>query len=120
VDVQVHRAAIWILGEYATSADDIRAVVDKVKQTLGPVPIVDDEMRRAAPSSDAADGNAAGAAPAASPASVVTRVTADGTYATQSVFSASVSSVAKKEDRPPLRRSTALHPTRLCAQFRLD
>ena len=69
MDVQVHRAAIWILGEYATSADDIRAVVDKVKQTLGPVPIVDDEMRRAAPSSDAADGNAAGAAPAASPAS---------------------------------------------------
>jgi coatomer subunit beta len=35
--VKVHRAALWILGEYATSPDDIQAVMNQVRQTLGEV-----------------------------------------------------------------------------------
>ncbi|PSN38413.1 Coatomer subunit beta [Blattella germanica] len=45
--VKVHRAALWILGEYATSPDDIQAVMNQVRQTLGEIPLVDDEIRRA-------------------------------------------------------------------------
>lgn len=104
--VKVHRAAIWILGEYATSADDIRSVMSKVRQSLGEIPMVDDEIRKAAgeqnpegdgAASQAVSGTTAPAAPSAR------LVTADGTYATQSVFSA-VTTTVKKEERPPLRR----------------
>ena len=35
--VKVHRAALWILGEYATCPDDIQAVMNQVRQTLGEV-----------------------------------------------------------------------------------
>jgi coatomer subunit beta len=37
--VKVHRAALWILGEYASSPDDIQAVMNQVRQTLGEVVI---------------------------------------------------------------------------------
>jgi len=37
--VKVHRAALWILGEYAASTDDIQAVMNQVRQTLGEVVI---------------------------------------------------------------------------------
>lgn len=37
--VKVHRAALWILGEYAASPDDIQAVMNQVRQTLGEVVI---------------------------------------------------------------------------------
>lgn len=45
---RIHRHALWILGEYATSKDDIMSVIDEIKKGLGPVPIVEDEMRLAA------------------------------------------------------------------------
>lgn len=35
--MRVHRAALWILGEYTQSVRDITAVVDLLKQTLGSV-----------------------------------------------------------------------------------
>jgi hypothetical protein len=37
--VKVHRAALWILGEYASTPDDIQAVMNQVRQTLGEVVI---------------------------------------------------------------------------------
>jgi coatomer subunit beta len=37
--VKVHRAALWILGEYAATPDDIQAVMNQVRQTLGEVVI---------------------------------------------------------------------------------
>lgn len=101
--MKVHRAAIWILGEYATSVDDIRAVMSKVRQALGEIPIVDDEIRKAAGDQPEGEQNAAAPPSAATGSSASRLVTADGTYATQSVFSASVS-VSKKEERPPLRK----------------
>ena len=103
--VKVHRAAVWILGEYATSVDDIRSVMSKVRQSLGEIPIVDDEIRKAAGDQPAEGGEnaqqAGGAHPPTAPSSRL--VTADGTYATQSVFSAAVT-VVKKDERPPLRK----------------
>lgn len=35
--VKVHRAALWILGEYTTTPDDIQAVMNQVRQALGDV-----------------------------------------------------------------------------------
>lgn len=102
--VKVHRAAIWVLGEYATSADDIRSVMSKVRQSLGEIPMVDDEMRRAAGEANECDSS--NSSPSHQPSSVpssVCLVTADGTYATQSIFSTTVTT-AKKEERPPLRK----------------
>lgn len=101
--MKVHRAAIWILGEYATSVDDIRSVMSKVRQSLGEIPIVDDEIRKAA--GEQTDPENSNPASGTSNAAVANArlVTADGTYATQSIFSAAVTT-AKKEERPPLRR----------------
>jgi coatomer subunit beta len=100
--VKVHRAAIWILGEYATSVDDIRSVMAKVRQSLGEMPMVDDEIRKA--TGDGAEGDPAAQSTTPSAPSSTRLVTADGTYATQSIFSTAVSAAAKREDRPPLRK----------------
>jgi hypothetical protein len=34
---KVSRAALWILGEYASTEDDIQAVMSQLRQTLGEV-----------------------------------------------------------------------------------
>ncbi|XP_063232537.1 coatomer subunit beta isoform X1 [Bacillus rossius redtenbacheri] len=94
--VKVHRAALWILGEYACSPDDIQAVMNQIRQTLGEIPLVDDELRKAA--GERADDDAT-----LTQTPVQKLVTSDGTYATQSAFNATSSS-KKGEARPPLRQ----------------
>ena len=79
--------------------------MSKVRQSLGEIPIVDDEIRKAAgeqtdPENPLAQGTGSVTNPAAPSARLVT---ADGTYATQSIFSAAVTTT-KKEERPPLRK----------------
>ncbi|EDO47944.1 predicted protein, partial [Nematostella vectensis] len=46
--VKIHRHALWILGEYADSKEDIMTVMEEIRKGLGDMPIVDDEMRKAA------------------------------------------------------------------------
>ncbi|XP_057377266.1 coatomer subunit beta-like [Daphnia carinata] len=102
--VKVHRAAIWILGEYATSTDDIRSVMSKIRQSLGEIPMVDDEIRKAAGEQPDGESPATQSNVATNPTAPNARlVTADGTYATQSIFS-TAATTAKKEERPPLRK----------------
>lgn len=82
--VKVHRAALWILGEYITTTDGINEVIEVVNQSIGEMPIVEAEQRRLAGEAEAEnEANVAGA-PAANTSS---KVTSDGTYATQSAFS---------------------------------
>lgn len=88
--VKVHRAALWILGEYATSKEDIEAVMGRVRAALGELPLLEAENKRQA-GEKSEDGNAQ-----AAPAQLVT---SDGTYATQSAFSAA--SARKKEEKRP-------------------
>ena len=38
--MRVHRAALWVLGEYTYSIRDILAVVDLLKQSLGSVSLI--------------------------------------------------------------------------------
>ncbi|KAL1114817.1 hypothetical protein AAG570_007641 [Ranatra chinensis] len=91
--VKVHRAAIWILGEYTSTVADIKTVMRKIRSSLGELPFVEDEVKRASGEKvDDADHTS----------NSIKLVTSDGTYATQSAFSAL--SVYKKEDRPTLRQ----------------
>ncbi|XP_036148869.1 coatomer subunit beta [Monomorium pharaonis] len=88
--VKVHRAALWILGEYAMSKEDIEAVMSRIRAALGELPLLEAENKRQA-GEKSEDGNSQ-----ATPAQLVT---SDGTYATQSAFSAA--SARKKEEKRP-------------------
>ncbi len=39
--MKVHRAALWILGEYTYTIADVSAVVNLLKELLGPVEFID-------------------------------------------------------------------------------
>lgn len=91
--VKVHRAALWILGEYATSKEDIEAVMSCIRAALGELPLLEAENKRQAGEKSNEEGNEQ-----AVPAQLVT---SDGTYASQSAFS-TVTEGKKEEKRPPL------------------
>ncbi|XP_055682384.1 coatomer subunit beta [Lutzomyia longipalpis] len=95
--VKVHRAALWILGEYTASPKDILQVFDVVSETLGEVPIVEAEQKKllGEQTEEEQKKNVTGSVPS-------NKVTSDGTYATQSAFS--VAPTPLKEQRPPLRQ----------------
>jgi coatomer subunit beta len=94
--VKIHRAALWILGEYCTTRDDIQSVMTLIRQSLGDIPIVDDELKKAAGDVKEEDIQM-------TQGSLQKLVTADGTYASQSAFSATVP-VKKELNRPALRQ----------------
>ncbi|KAH1012879.1 coatomer subunit beta [Dendroctonus ponderosae] len=96
--VKVHRAALWILGEYATSVPDIEAVIKEVSLALGEGSLIAAENRLKqgdVEENKLEPGNQTGPV-------VTTLVTSDGTYATQSAFNSVQTS--SKEKRPPLRQ----------------
>ncbi|XP_018019307.1 coatomer subunit beta-like [Hyalella azteca] len=97
--VTVHRHTLWILGEYASTVDEITGVVSSIRSSLGELPIVESEMRKAA-------GEEVANEEEKMQQQVPTqhRVTADGTYATQFAFSAPGSKgTPTVDDRSPLR-----------------
>ncbi|XP_055609985.1 coatomer subunit beta [Uranotaenia lowii] len=97
---KIQRATLWILGEYAASVKDIIDVIAVINQTLGEVPIVEAEQRRLlGEDTENDENNSPNQISAAVPNN---KVTSDGTYATQSVFS--VAPIALKVERPPLRQ----------------
>ncbi|EDV46583.1 coatomer subunit beta [Drosophila erecta] len=108
---KIHRAAVWILGEYVEGSQ-ILEVIAVIQQTLGEVPMVEAEQRRLSgdqteeqkqQQQGSAGGNAAGSATEGSGSgNASNKVTSDGTYATQSAYS--LAPVAKAEKRPPLRQ----------------
>lgn len=99
VTVQCH--ALWILGEYASTSREVIGVLSAVRSSLGDLPIVEDEMRKAAGEAGEEDGSTDKASQQQQQQQQ--KVTADGTYASQSAFSATTSS-RKADDRPPLRK----------------
>ncbi|KAL7020764.1 hypothetical protein ACKWTF_011640 [Chironomus riparius] len=95
---KIHRSAMWILGEYAASAKEVIEVLDVIQQTLGEVPIVEIEQKKLTSENNTeSEQNGPSAVTSSS-----TKITSDGTYATQSAFS--VPATTKKENRPPLRQ----------------
>jgi len=106
---KIHRQALWILGEYCTSPSDIQSVMTEVRQSLGELPIVEDEMRKKAGDEALEDETVVQSATK----SVQPTVTADGTYATQSAFTAGGEGGSGggkggggkgEPERPPLRK----------------
>ena len=116
--VNIHRSSLWILGEYCNSLEDISRVMVEIRTSMGEIPIVESELRKAAgenPEGKEADKP-----------SGTTLVTAAGTYATQSAFTSVP--VKKEEKIPPLRAylldgnffiASALGSmlTKLCARY---
>lgn len=80
--VRIHRAALWILGEYANTSSDILEVFQVVNQTLGEVPIVEAEQKRLDGDDSEEQKNLANSVHVPN-----NKVTSDGTYATQSAYS---------------------------------
>uniref|UniRef100_A0AAU8BSN1 Coatomer subunit beta n=1 Tax=Hypothenemus hampei TaxID=57062 RepID=A0AAU8BSN1_HYPHA len=93
--VKVHRAALWILGEYAVSVADIESIIKEITSTLGEGSLVAAENRLN-------QGEVDEKTESSNLPVVTTLVTSDGTYATQSAFN-SVQKLSK-EKRPPLRQ----------------
>lgn len=94
---KIHRSTMWILGEYAASAKEVLEVLDVIQQALGEVPIVEIEQKKLV-----AENESEQQQNGPTQAQTATKITSDGTYATQSAFS--VAAVSKKENRPPLRQ----------------
>lgn len=93
--VKVHRGALWILGEYATTKQDIESLMSRIRSSLGELPLVEAENKRQTGEKSNDDDDTSSAT---QPAQLVT---SDGTYATQSAFSSS-SNRKKEEKRPAL------------------
>jgi len=97
----VIRLALWVIGEYAESLEDLDLVFTQIKKQLGRMPFFsapteEDEEEQPAAVSEAQK----------QPASKANKVLADGTYATQSAYvedSASTKQNAKKTAGPFLR-----------------
>jgi len=94
--ISVLHAGLWILGEYCTSESQIRNMVDAVLESIGDLPIVDTEIRES--TKDDTDSGPTTTVVSSS------RVTADGTYATQSA----VTVVTNHSDDKPQLRSNLL------------
>ncbi|XP_047123999.1 coatomer subunit beta [Hydra vulgaris] len=96
-NVKIHRHALWILGEYCQQSNDILSVMNEIKDGLGELPLVDDELRKMAGTKGEETDEDKKSVP-----SQRMMVTADGTYATQSAF-VTKSSTVEADTRPPLR-----------------
>ncbi|KAH0620914.1 hypothetical protein JD844_021820 [Phrynosoma platyrhinos] len=92
--VKIYRGALWILGEYCSTKEDIQSVMTEVRRSLGEIPIVESEIKKEAGELKPEEEITVG------PAQKL--VTEMGTYATQSALSSS-RPAKKEEDRPPLR-----------------
>ncbi|KAK4047560.1 coatomer subunit beta [Microbotryomycetes sp. JL201] len=106
---KVYRGALWIVGEYCDSAEDIRETIQQIRKVLGEVPILASEQRLLdeAEFAAAAEAEAAAGGEKAQPKqTTTTRVLADGTYATETVFSQPTSAsleTVMAAAKPPLR-----------------
>ncbi|XP_039221159.1 coatomer subunit beta-like, partial [Crotalus tigris] len=86
--VKIYRGALWILGEYCSTKEDIQSVMTEVRRSLGEIPIVESEIKKEAGELKPEEEITVGP--------VQKLVTEMGTYATQSALSSS--RPAKKEE----------------------
>ncbi|GAK64627.1 coatomer protein [Moesziomyces antarcticus] len=116
---KVFRGALWIVGEYCASIEDVKEAMQQIRKVIGEVPILAAEERLLEASStgveaegaaEQADAGASSSAlgAAAKSSSAANRVRADGTYATETAFSSEANQAARLEavksaSKPPLR-----------------
>ncbi|GAA6024590.1 hypothetical protein JCM8202_005067 [Rhodotorula sphaerocarpa] len=110
---KVFRGAMWIVGEYVSSREEVMAAMQQVRKVIGEVPILASEQRlldqaeqEAAAHADVVNnGDSARVQQNAVP-KTTTRVLADGTYATETAYSNTTSAslgAVKAAAKPPLR-----------------
>ncbi|KAJ2141734.1 coatomer subunit beta [Coemansia sp. RSA 678] len=101
---KVMRGALWILGEYAETPDEIREVWTRLRKAIGELPLLAAEQRELDAASAPADGAEKSAEPKAA-SSGSRRILADGTYATESSLTARATEASslKLDSKPPLR-----------------
>jgi len=105
---KVFRGALWIVGEYCTTEEDMLETLQQIRTVIGEVPILASEQRLL----DAAEAEAEAEAQVIEGGNskpvptTTTKVLADGTYATETSFSVTASaslSKVKAQSKPPLR-----------------
>ena len=103
---QVHRVALWILGEYAEARELRAAALAAVYECLGPLPFQAGGAEGKAEGGEEQEEEAVAALGAARKPVATTKVTvlADGTYATQTAFSVQEQAGKEAEQGPALRK----------------
>ncbi|CAH8526217.1 unnamed protein product [Schistosoma rodhaini] len=99
------RHLVWIFGEYCTTYEEINSFMTLIRQVIGELPLVDEELRRQASQANPVDSSAENQS---QPSVLISgdvnvgvnpaqRVTADGTYATQSALTLQQMKTVKDE-----------------------
>ena len=104
---KVFRGALWIVGEYCSSIEDVKEAMQQIRKVIGEVPILAAE-ERLLEQSEQEEGTADKEDQSKPKAVTTTRVRADGTYATETAFSSEANQNARLEavksaSKPPLR-----------------
>ncbi|WVR08094.1 hypothetical protein IAU60_005140 [Kwoniella sp. DSM 27419] len=103
---KVFRGAMWIVGEYAQEPADIKRAIAEIRRVLGEIPILASEQRLL-DEAEAADESAPEKQEDQPKAVSKTRVLADGTYATETVYTSTAQAARLEQVRaatkPPLR-----------------
>ncbi|KAI8612633.1 adaptin N terminal region-domain-containing protein [Chytriomyces sp. MP71] len=106
---RVFRGALWIMGEYTLDPGSIEASMKHIRESLGELPILASEQRLLEEAMNPENGEAAAKEESKATLSApvaARRILADGTYATESAFSAvgqSKLEAVKSSSKPPLR-----------------
>ncbi|KAJ7221746.1 coatomer protein [Mycena pura] len=99
---KVFRGVLWILGEYIETVSEIQSVMQEIRKVLGEIPILASEQKlldeaaggQEDPSSPKVEKVETGGKP---------KVLADGTYATETAYSATKLEAVRAASKPPLR-----------------
>ncbi|KAI7870146.1 adaptin N terminal region-domain-containing protein [Spinellus fusiger] len=107
---KVFRGALWIIGEYCVDAKEIDEAWKQIRNALGEIPFLALEQRLLEATETDSEEVVGKETKAFTPSSaaVSRRVLADGTYATESVYTSNSSNTArldavKSASKPPLR-----------------
>lgn len=105
---KVFRGALWIVGEYSESIEDVLEAFRQIRKVVGEVPILAAEERLLEQAESADGENESRRQKDEAASKVVSRVRADGTYATETAFSSEANASAhleavKMASKPPLR-----------------
>ncbi|KAJ9095248.1 hypothetical protein QFC21_005614 [Naganishia friedmannii] len=103
---KVYRGALWIVGEYCETEEQINKAMQEIRTVIGEVPILASEQRLL-DEAEAEDEHPAEKQPEAEATVTKTRVLADGTYATETVYTSAAAQArldqVKAAAKPPLR-----------------
>jgi coatomer subunit beta len=92
------RGALWIIGEYCLTAEDIEAAMNEIRNALGELPLLASEQKSYENELDDSEKKEGEEKRSTQP-----RVLADGTYATESAFSSSTTAKKENKQKPPIR-----------------